>query len=72
MPRVGPISVSDLVRALRDAGFEGPRPGAKHRTMVRGNVVVLIPNPDEGDIDTGLLLRILRRAQIDRATWERL
>lgn len=72
MPAVGPISVSDLIRALRDAGFDGPFHGRKHRYMNRGTTVVAIPNPHGSSIDTGLLRRLLRRAEIDRSTWERL
>ncbi len=33
---------------------------------------IFIPNPHQGDIGEGLLIRILRQAKIDRATWEKL
>jgi predicted RNA binding protein YcfA (HicA-like mRNA interferase family) len=72
MPRIGPISRSDLIRYLRQLGFEGPYSGGNHQFMVRGDVTVRIPNPHRGDISTEFLVRILRQAGISRASWERL
>ena len=50
MPPFGPISRSNLVRALRKAGFEGPFAGGTHAFMVRGNLTLSIPDPHRGDI----------------------
>ena len=72
MPPVGPISRSNLVRALRKAGFEGPFEGGKHAFMVRGNLTLSIPNPHRGDIGRDLLSRILRQAGVSREEWNRL
>jgi hypothetical protein len=36
MPAVGPVRRLDLIRALKQAGFEGPLAGGKHEFMVRG------------------------------------
>ena len=72
MPRVGPIRRSDLIRCLRQLGFEGPLSGGNHQFMVRDDTTIRIPNPHQGDIGTELLVRILRQAGIARATWERL
>ena len=72
MPRLGPISRGDLIRYLRQLGFEGPFTGGKHQFMSNGNLRVRIPNPHEGDIGPALLARILRQAGIDRETWESL
>jgi len=72
MPPVGPISRSNLVRALRKAGFEGPFAGGKHAFMVRGNLTLSIPNPHRGDIGRDLLSRILRQAGVSREEWNRL
>jgi hypothetical protein len=33
---------------------------------------LILPNPHEGDISRGLLVRILRQAGIDRKQWEQL
>ena len=70
MPPFGPISRSDLLRALRVLGFEGPYSGGKHQFMLSGTVTLRIPNPHQSDIGRDLLARILRQAGIDRATWE--
>jgi predicted RNA binding protein YcfA (HicA-like mRNA interferase family) len=72
MPPFGPISRSNLVRALRMAGFEGPFAGGKHAFMVRGNLTLSIPNPHRGDIGRDLLSRILRQAGVSREEWDRL
>jgi predicted RNA binding protein YcfA (HicA-like mRNA interferase family) len=72
MPPFGPISRSNLVRALRKAGFEGPFAGGKHAFMVRGNLTLSIPNPHRGDIGRDLLSRILRQAGVSREEWVRL
>jgi len=40
--------------------------------MVRGDVVVTIPNPHGKDIALDLLSRILRQAGITRTEWETL
>ena len=72
MPRFGPVRRRDLIRYLRQLGFEGPIPGTKHQAMQRGDVVVRIPNPHGSDIDRGLLTRILRQAGISREEWEAL
>jgi hypothetical protein len=37
--------------------------------MIKGTVVVIIPNPHRGDISVPLLARILRRARISRDEW---
>jgi len=70
MPRLGPISRRDLIRALRRAGFDGPYTGGRHAFMVRGQVTLTIPNPHQGDIGRELLSRILRQAGLSRADWE--
>jgi hypothetical protein len=37
--------------------------------MRRGDVTVIIPNPYEGDIDVGLLRRLLQQAGVSREEW---
>lgn len=70
MPRWGAISRRDLIRGLRTLGFEGPFSGGRHQFMVRGDVVVAIPNPHGKDIGVGLLSRVLRQAGVTRTEWE--
>ncbi len=70
MPPWGPISRRRLIKALRELGFEGPVSGGRHQFMVRGEVVLTIPNPHRGDMGIGLLTRILNQAGISREEWE--
>ena len=72
MPTFGPISRRDLVRYLREIGFDGPYPGGKHQYMVKGELKLTIPNPHQGDISQALLARILRQGNITRDDWEEL
>ncbi|MGP0064068.1 MAG: type II toxin-antitoxin system HicA family toxin [Isosphaeraceae bacterium] len=72
MPAFGPIKRKDLVRALKQSGFEGPYSGGKHEFMVRGDVTIRVPNPHQADIGMELLARILRQAGIHRDEWEEL
>ena len=72
MPPLGPIKPFDLIRYLRQLGFDGPYPGAKHEFMKRGSIALRLPNPHRGDIGVALLSRLLREAEIGREEWERL
>jgi len=72
MPRFGPISRRDLIRALRQAGFDGPYSGGKHPFMIKRDLTLTLPNPHQGDIGRELLIRILRQAGISREDWEKL
>jgi len=72
MPPFGPITRQDLIRYLRQIGFEGPYAGGKHQYMVRGGLRLALPNPHRGDIGRDLLSRILEQADISREEWERL
>ena len=71
MPPFGPISRADLIRSLRNLGFDGPYVGGKHQYMIRGQLRLVLPNPHQGEISMALLTRILRQAGIDREDWER-
>ena len=57
------------MKRLRKLGFEGPYQGGKHPYMVKGNLVLTIPNPHRKEISVDLLSRILRQANIDREEW---
>jgi predicted RNA binding protein YcfA (HicA-like mRNA interferase family) len=72
MPGFGPVKRKDLVRYLRELGFEGPYSGGRHQFMVRGQITLRIPNPHQGDIGKDLLARILKQAALSREEWERL
>ncbi len=72
MPRLGPVKRRNLIRYLKELGFEGPYVGGKHQYMVRGEIKLAIPNPHQGDISEDFLIRILRQAGVSRDEWERL
>ena len=72
MPPFGPISRRDLIRALRQGGFDGPYSGGRHSFMVKDGLALTIPNPHQSDIGRELLSRILRQAGIGKDEWERL
>lgn len=69
MARLAPVSWNQLVRRLRELGFEGPYQGGKHPYMVRGDLVLTIPNPQSKDIGVDLLRRVLKQAGITREEW---
>lgn len=72
MPSFTSIKRKDLIRALKQAGFDGPYAGGKHEFMVRGNLRLTLPNPHQGEISKDLLSRILEQAGISRDEWEKL
>lgn len=72
MPSWGPISRRRLVKALRSLGFDGPFSGGRHQFIVRGDLVLTVPNPHRGDIGVGLLARILAQTGVTREVWESL
>ncbi len=71
MPVFGPVKRSELIRALKALGFDGPYAGGKHQYLARGHFRLTLPNPHQADIGLDLLARILRQAGISRAEWER-
>ena len=72
MPPFGPVSRRDLIRYLRACGYQGPYSGGKHQFMTRGELMVRIPNPHQGEVGRSLLSVILREAEISREKWESL
>lgn len=73
MADIGPISRRKLIASLRSLGFEGPYSGGKHEYMRRPSDrrKVTLPNPHGGEIDRGLLSRILTGAGI-KEEWRNL
>jgi predicted RNA binding protein YcfA (HicA-like mRNA interferase family) len=72
MPHYGAISRRNLIKGLRDLGFEGPETGTGDHPefMVKGSLQLKLPNPHRGDIGVNLLERILKQAGISRREWE--
>ena len=67
--KITPLSWKDLVHDLRKAGFDGPFQGGKHPYMIKGELVLTIPNPHPEDISVDLIVRIIRQAGIEREEW---
>ncbi|MBE7497288.1 MAG: type II toxin-antitoxin system HicA family toxin [Verrucomicrobiaceae bacterium] len=70
MPK--PISWREMVRRLRQCGYDGPSSGGSHPLMRRGEETIHIPNPHGKDIDWTLMKRILKQAKIDPKEWDNL
>lgn len=64
-----PVSWKQLVKRLQDFGFEGPFSGGRHPYMIKGNLVLTIPNPHKKEVSIDLLIRILKQAEIKRLEW---
>ena len=67
--KLSPFSWTELVKRLRQLGFDGPYQGEKHPYMINDNLVLTIPNPHRKEIGVDLLTRIRKRAGITRAEW---
>ncbi len=72
MPQFGAVKRKDLIRFLKQLGFDGPYSGGRHQFMIKDDITLRIPNPHQSDIGKELLSRILRQARIDRGVWEKL
>jgi predicted RNA binding protein YcfA (HicA-like mRNA interferase family) len=66
---LSPVSWLQLIRRLKELGFSGPVSGGKHPFMIRGQVVLTIPNRHRKEVSVDLLSRILRQAGITRDEW---
>jgi len=69
VPKLNSISWKDLVRRLRKFGFDGPYQQGKHPYMVRGSLVLTVPDPHKKEIGVELLTRILKQAGVSRKNW---
>lgn len=75
MPKLGPIKHKQLIKYLRQLGFEGPfGQGRAHSIMMRGDRTLTVPNKHGSGVinDVGLLRRILKQAGVDVKDWEKL
>ena len=69
MAELSSVSWQQLVRRLRELGFQGPVSGGKHFYMIRGTLVLTVPNRHRKDVSVDLLSRILRQANVSREEW---
>jgi predicted RNA binding protein YcfA (HicA-like mRNA interferase family) len=67
--KLHPVSWAELVRILREMDFDGPFQGGKHPYMIRGDLVLTLPNPHRTVIGVDLIQKILRQAGISREEW---
>lgn len=69
MAKIGPCNRKELVKKLKQFGFEGPYPGGRHSYMKKGKFRLIIPNPHGSQIDSVLIKEILKQAGIDMHAW---
>ncbi|MGA3112807.1 MAG: type II toxin-antitoxin system HicA family toxin [Syntrophobacteraceae bacterium] len=69
MPKIPPCSRQELIRKLKQLGFNGPYPGGRHSYMKRGSFRLTIPNPHGDQIDPVLIKVILRQMKISPEDW---
>lgn len=69
MGKLSPVSWKQLVSKLKSFGFDGPYSGGKHPFMIKGDLVLTLPNPHRKQIGVDLLSRILKEAGISRDEW---
>jgi hypothetical protein len=72
MPVFGPTKRQDLIRGLRQFGFDGPYASKRHQFMLKGALRLRIPNPHQGSISADLMAELLRQGGISREEWERI
>ena len=70
MPRLKPVKWRVLIQRLQTLGFEGPYGGGRHPYMVKGDLVLTIPNPHRDELSADLLARLLRQAGVTRQEWD--
>ena len=67
--RLTPITRRELIKRLRNLGWDGPFSGGKHQFMVRGAMKLPIPNPHGGVLGVGIVSEILKETGISREEW---
>jgi len=70
MPFYGPITRRNLIKGLKQFGYEGPYSGGKHEYLLKNGKRLTIPNPHKGDISTRFLGELLKEAGIPKEEWE--
>jgi predicted RNA binding protein YcfA (HicA-like mRNA interferase family) len=67
--RLTPITRRELIKRLRNLGWDGPFSGGKHQFMVRGAMKLPVPNPHGGVLGVGMVNEILKETEISREEW---
>lgn len=74
MPKLTPIPAREVIRKLRELGYEGPFGGGKHCVMrhpVTGKKIS-VPVHSNRDLPIGTLRAIVKAAEVTVAEWEAL
>ncbi|HEO65256.1 MAG TPA: type II toxin-antitoxin system HicA family toxin [Spirochaetes bacterium] len=69
MSKLISVSWKELVKRLKEMGFEDSYYSGKHPFMVKSDLTLTIPNPHRKKIGVPLLSRILKQAGISRDEW---
>lgn len=71
MPKLSPLTAEQVIRKLRNLGFEGSGIGARHSRMVHIATGKIIPLPIQGskDVSISLVPAIIREAGIIVDEW---
>lgn len=75
MPKLGPTKHRQLIKYLRQLGFDGPfGQGRRHSIMIRGDRTLTIPNKHGSGVinDVNLIKKVLGQAGVTVEEWERL
>jgi predicted RNA binding protein YcfA (HicA-like mRNA interferase family) len=67
--RLTPVTRRELIKRLRNLGWDGPVSGGKHQYMVKGAMKLPIPNPHGGVLSVGMVSEILKETGISRDEW---
>jgi predicted RNA binding protein YcfA (HicA-like mRNA interferase family) len=71
LSKLASVSWNEMVRRLRELGFEGPylSSGPHPYYLKKGDLILDLPNPHKQDIGIDLLKKVLKRAEVSREEW---
>ena len=67
--RLTPITRRELIKRLRNLGWDGPFSGGKHQFMIKGAMKLPSPNPHGGVLSVGMVSEILKETETSREEW---
>jgi predicted RNA binding protein YcfA (HicA-like mRNA interferase family) len=71
MPRLVPLKPQEVIRKLKQLGFDGPYPGGRHQRMVnlKSGKVIPVPLHKGRDVSVGLIREIITEVGVSREDW---
>jgi len=70
LSRIVPVSYRVLLKKLKNLGLDGPHQGRKHPYMTLGDIVIVLPNPHQGEeVDVKIIKAVLKASGISRDEW---